>query len=118
METRTGKEVIITIVIIILGVLIFSGYISTYNDTTYTVTITDKERNSDSSTYLIWADDEYGNSLVFENTDTFWRMKFNSSNVQGALKEGKTYKITVVGVRVPIFSWYQNIISYEEVLVE
>ena len=99
-----------------------------FNDTEYIITVTDKERITDSlednnknykisSKYLVFADDENGNSLVFENTDCFIRGKFNSSNIQGQLKEGNTYRVTVIGYRIPYFSCYQNIIKVEEVLV-
>lgn len=43
------------------------------------------------------------------------RGKFNSSDIYGTLKEGKKYKIIVVGYRVPFFSWYENILEVEEV---
>ena len=99
------------------------GYeaIFSFNDTEYTITVTDKERiyegsgDTSSSKYLVFGDDDNGNSLVFENTDCFIRGKWNSSNIQGQLKEGNTYKVTVVGYRVPFFSMYQNIIKIEEV---
>lgn len=119
------KFIIITILIISVFSILIEVMFS-FNDTEYTVTVTDKDRitesskdsdgNSEtSSKYLVFADDENGNSLVFENTDCFIRLKFNSSNLQGKLKEGHTYKITVIGYRVPFFSRYQNIIKVEEV---
>lgn len=106
-------------VILVLSI----GYeaIFNFNDTEYTITVTDKERiyegsgDTSSSKYLVFGDDENGNALVFENTDCFIRGKWNSSNIQGQLKEGITYKITVVGYRVSFFSMYQNIIKVEEV---
>lgn len=113
----------IFIVIIVTIVFICSiGYnvIFNFNDTEYTITVTDKERiyegngNTSSSKYLVFGDDENGNVLVFENSDSFIRGKWNSSNIQGKLKEGHTYKITVVGYRIPFFSIYQNIIKIEE----
>ena len=118
------KFIVIAVVIVILSVL--SVKMFDFNDTEYTVTITDKDRIAESSKdsdgnvkstskYLVFADDENGNPLVFENTDCFIRWKFNSSNLQGQLKEGHTYKITVIGYRVPFLSWYQNIIKAEEV---
>jgi len=91
-----------------------------FNDTNYTVTITDKERivehsgDSISSKYLVFADGENGESYVLENTDCFIRGKWNSSNIQGQLKEGNTYTVTVVGYRVPFLSMYQNIIKVEK----
>ncbi len=125
MRKLSNVKFIVVAVIIVLTI-VFSVRIFNFNDTEYTVTVTDKDRitksskDSDgnrntSSKYLVSADDENGNPLVFENTDCFIRLKFNSSNMQGQLKEGRTYKITVIGYRVPFFSWYQNIIKIEEV---
>lgn len=122
---KSSKVKFIVVAVVILLAVVFSLKAFSFNDTEYTVTITDKDRitesskdsdgNSEtSSKYLVFADDENGNSLVFENTDCFIRLKFNSSNIQGRLKEGNTYKITVVGYRVPFLSWYQNIIKVEE----
>ncbi len=105
--------VTVLIVVIIIGV----GIAYNVNETTYTITVTDKERITQksedgiSSKYLVFGDDENGNPLVFQNTDTFWKWKWNSSNIQGELKIGYTYKITVVGFRVPFFSMYENIVE-------
>ena len=118
-NTKTFFVVIIIAVILVLSI----GYeaIFSFNDTEYTITVTDKERiyegsgDTSSSKYLVFGDDENGNSLVFENTDCFIRGKWNSSNIQGQLKEGNTYKVTVVGYRVSFFSMYQNIIKIEEI---
>ena len=112
------------VAIMIAAILVLSiGYeaIFSFNDTEYKITVTDKERiyegsgDTSSSKYLVFGDDDNGNSLVFENTDCFIRGKWNSSNIQGQLKEGNTYKVTVVGYRVSFFSMYQNIIKIEEV---
>lgn len=107
------------ICIFIVAVIACLGFCVTgiFNTDTYVVTVTDKERvnNGDSSKYLVYADTEDGESLVFENTDSLFHGKFNSSNVQGKLKEGKTYELTVCGYRIPFLSSYQNIINVEEV---
>ena len=118
-NTKTFFVVIMIAVILVLSI----GYeaIFSFNDTEYTITVTDKERiykgsgDTSSSKYLVFGDDDNGNSLVFENTDCFIRGKWNSSNIQGQLKEGNTYKVTVVGYRVPFFSMYQNIIKIEDI---
>ena len=117
-NTKTFFVAIMIAVILVLSI----GYeaIFSFNDTEYTITVTDKERiykgsGDTSSKYLVFGDDENGNSLVFENTDCFIRGKWNSSNIQGQLKEGNTYKVTVVGYRVSFFSMYQNIIKIEEI---
>ena len=118
-NTKTFFVAIMIVVILVLSI----GYeaIFSFNDTEYTITVTDKERiyegsgDTSSSKYLVFGDDDNGNSLVFENTDCFIRGKWNSSNIQGQLKEGNTYKVTVVGYRVSFFSMYQNIIKIEEI---
>ena len=117
-NTKTFFVAIMIAVILVLSI----GYeaIFSFNDTEYTITVTDKERiyegsgDTSSSKYLVFGDDDNGNSFVFENTDCFIRGKWNSSNIQGQLKEGDTYKVTVVGYRVSFFSMYQNIIKVEE----
>lgn len=108
--------VLAVIAVIAVPVINFS------NDHTYTVTITDKERvttqlakDSIDSKYLIYGEDENGKTYVFEDTDTLFRGKFNSSDVYGALKKGETYELTVIGFRVHIFNWYENIIDFKAV---
>lgn len=112
--------IMVSVVVILIVFTLTAEVIFSYNDTEYTITVTDKERvnTSKSSKYLVFGDDEDGNSLVFENTDCLFRGKWNSSNIQGKMKEGNKYKITVVGLRIPFFSEYQNIIQVEEIAAE
>lgn len=108
-------ELVIILVVLAIGVSVSA--ITSFNDTEYIVTVTDKERvvDGESSSYLVFTEDEQGNVRVFENTDNLLRWKWDSSNVQGQLKVGETYKLTVVGYRVPFLSMYQNIIKIEGV---
>ena len=110
---KTSTFIIITIFVFFTVIGIFAA--TSFNDTEYTVTVTDKERvvGNDSSYYLIFTEDQNGEVLVFENTDNIFRGKFDSSNIQGELKIGSTYNITVVGYRIPFLSMYQNIIEIE-----
>ena len=109
--------VLLTVIAIIaIPVLSFS------NDHQCTVTITDKERVTTrfakgkiNSKYLIYGKDENGKTYIFEDTNTLFRGKFNSSDVYGALKKGETYELTVIGFRVPILNWYENIIDFKAV---
>ena len=105
------------IIIVVLAIAVIVSVFTSFNDTEYVVTVTDKERVvcGESSSYLVFTEDEQGNVMVFENTDNLLRWKFDSSNIQGQLKAGNTYRITVVGYRVPILSMYQNIIEIEGV---
>lgn len=115
-ESKKFRVVVISIAIIFLSIISFN-FICNFNDTEYTITVTGKERivEDSSSKYLVFSEDIHGHVLVFENTDCLFRWKWDSSNIQGQLKEGNTYKIIVVGFRVPFLSMYQNILKVEEV---
>ena len=109
------------IFIIVLATLIavggIIGGVSLYTHTSeYTITITNKERvyQSEDSKYLVFGEDVNGSSLVFENTDSLFYGKWNSSNIQGQFKEGNTYTIKVYGYRIPFLSMYENIIEITE----
>lgn len=73
-----------------------------------TITIQEKERITDggNSKYLVFTENE-----VFENTDSWLKLKFNSSDVYRDLKESETVTAEVCGWRVPFLSWYRNIIK-------
>lgn len=103
------------IIIVVLAIAVIVSVFTSFNDTEYIVTVTDKERvvSGESSSYLVFTEDEQGNVMVFENTDNIFRGKWDSSNIQGQLKVGNTYKVVVVGYRVPFLSMYQNIIEIE-----
>ena len=116
-KTRTFSKLMV--VIIIVGIL--GTIFSSFNDHQYIATVTDKERvvkNKDAgveSYYLIFCKDDEGNYYEFKNEDFFIRRKFRSSSVYNQLEIGETYKFTVVGFRVGLFSWYENIIKFEKV---
>jgi hypothetical protein len=98
-----GAMILITFVLftIISGVI----FVST-QDTVSSALVQEKERvmKEDSSKYLI-----YTVSEVFENTDTIFAFKFNSSDLYGRIKEGCLYTFGVYGLRVPFLSMYRNI---------
>ena len=117
-RTKTPLMLIIMLItILVMIVIIFFNVFSSFNDHKYVVTVTDKDRITydGNSKYLVFADGENGESLVFENTDTVIRLKWDSSNIQGSLHEGETYEITVIGYRIPFMSKYENIIEVEEI---
>lgn len=121
MSNRSFLGYLTAIALVVIAVIAIP-VISFSNDHAYTVTITDKERvttqvaeGQTDSKYLIYGEDENGKTYVFEDTDTLFRWKFNSSDVFGALKEGETYELTVIGFRVHIFNWYENIIDFKAV---
>ena len=83
-----------------------------WSSTDVTIIVKDKERITTgsgqdiSSKFVIYANDE-----VFENTDSFLFMKFNSADFQNELEIGKIYRVKVAGWRIPFLSWYRNIVS-------
>lgn len=99
---------------VILGVILIAGiiafeYARVYGSReTITVTVTDKtvKRYDDKDKYLIYTD-----AGTFEITDEVLAGRFNSSDDYGKIQIGETYEITVCGWRVPVLSWYKNIIK-------
>ena len=76
-----------------------------------TVIKSERVVSGESSKYLV-----FGKNEVYQNTDMFVIRKFNSSDFHRDIQPGKTYRFTVAGWRVPLFSWYRNIIRFEEVV--
>ncbi len=56
-----------------------------------------------------------GDCGVFEVGDELALGKFNSADRYGALQPGRRYQLTVIGWRVPLFSWFPNIVEAREV---
>lgn len=111
-ETNWYLVVLLSIVAIIF---IFS-ILPLLNTTTYiNVTVVDKSYSGESDGYLVWVEDENGVQYELQNEDILLKGKFNSSTIQGKLKEGEKYNITTVGWRIPLFSAYPNIVEYEKV---
>ncbi len=80
----------------------------------YRVCRKDKERvtvrsgDDPKEKYLVFTENE-----TFENTDSTLFWKFNSSDVQGQLDRGKSYRVLVAGWRISFLSSYRNIIEIE-----
>lgn len=93
----------------LVGSWVFFPYVSARE---VTITVTDKERapSNKGGHYMVFSKGE-----TFKNEDSWMYFKFNSSDVQGALEMGKTYKVKVYGLRIPLLSKYRNIVKYEEV---
>lgn len=106
----SGVIIGVLALIIIAIVSLASGF----HTTSYTnLTVIDKGYSGESDGYIIWFEDSNGTQYEFENSDSLFRGKFNSGTIQGKLKEGSTYNITTTGWRIPFFSSYPNIITYE-----
>lgn len=102
-------------IIAIFAILIFIDFeIATANKQTYTVTVTDKAVKDNGELYLVFAEDDNKNDMVFKNEDKWILGKFDSSDLQAKLKLNHKYTMQTVGFRVPIFSMYQNILYISE----
>lgn len=109
MKSKYSKTIWV-LVISIMVILAPVAYISSVD--TIKITIRDKERittgtgESISSKFIVYTEGE-----VFENTDNVIFLKFNSADVQNALEVGTTYEVKVAGWRIPMLSYYRNIIK-------
>lgn len=112
-EEHNRLGIIILIIVILIAIL---SIVPILHTTTYTnVTVIDKSYSGESDGYLVWVEDENGTQYELQNEDIILKGKFNSSTIQGKLKEGETYNIKTVGWRIPLFSSYPNIVEYEKV---
>ena len=113
-ERKTNRVFLISGLIIAL--IIFISILPIFHTTTYTnVIVVDKSYSGESDGYLVWVEDENGVQYELQNEDIILKGKFNSSTIQGKLKEGEKYNIKAVGWRIPFFSCYPNIVEYEKV---
>lgn len=98
--------------ILLLGLLSISG---SFKTAMVSFTVSDKERVCDTGEdrtvtcrYLVFTEE----GTTYENTDSLFRGKTRSSDLQGCLKIGQRYdNVKVVGFRNGFLSSYQNIIS-------
>ena len=108
--------------ILIIAFIIFGSTFTNYgNNQTIEGTVVEKYikrsgsgKNSKDS-YMVNIETKEGDIIVLSNEDRFFKFKFDSSDIQAELQEGKTYRIDVCGRRIRLLSSYQNIIDVEEV---
>ena len=114
MKTKMMNLFITLAVLIIAYVVILTVIQNTNKQVIHGVTVVDKARVSywpGTHKYLIYTIDESGTVRVFENTDTLFYGKHDSSDFYARIRTGKTYDFRVAGRRLPHFSRYKNIIE-------
>lgn len=106
----------IVVALLAVGGIVFGVHAYKSTQRVVTTTVTDKGRvcsgssNGNSSCkYLIYTDDG-----TYKLTDTVIYGRFNTSDVYGRIRRDHTYRFTVVGWRIPVFSSYPNIIKVSE----
>ena len=99
---------VLLIFLLVVAAMVGSTVAGNINDRDVTFTVKDKERvtQGDSSYYLVYTDNG-----VYQNVDSVFEGKHNSSDVQGDLEKGETYTCHVQGYRKGILSMYPNIIE-------
>lgn len=105
--TTVSAMIIIVVALIVIAaspIIHFSTM-----ETVLNVEILEKARVviKDGSKYLIFTDRE-----VFENVDSLWSLKFDSSDFYRNIRVGQVCTLTVTGFRIPVLSSYRNIVGY------
>lgn len=92
--------------------------LETATATDVTGVITDKyiKRVGEADVYHVAVTYSDGTTEVFWNQDSLAFSKFDSADVQQALSIGQTYRLTVAGWRIPLFSSFRNIVRFEKIL--
>lgn len=107
----------------ILGVLFLASIaflfiiltvLSNVDKRTVTATVTEKAVKGSHGKYMVFTKDN-NEVNVYEITDNIFQGRWNASDAYAEIKEGKTYKFTVVGIRNHFWSMYPNILIAEEV---
>ncbi len=97
-----------TIVIFGFLVYLYLSFEKTLTEKEITVKVIDISRNIDGE-YLVSTKNE-----IFINKNNSFHGKTNSEQINDKLAKGKTFKIKVVGLRIPFISKHRNIIEVVE----
>lgn len=128
---RAKRITIISIIISFIVVIAAVGgmfLFSTANQQEYIITdvYIQTELNSESTDngykystkYLYFCTTDKGEEIVFENEDSIFFGKFNSSDILAKIKKyeqsKEPFKIKTAGFRIGFFNMYQNIIEVYE----
>jgi hypothetical protein len=102
----------IVIILILIGAPLYFSYAKAHTTAYVTDSVVKTERVVDTTgrnaRYII-----FGQHETYEDVDSWWYWKFNSSDIYGAIQPGHTYRFFITGWRVPFLSWYRNIITYK-----
>lgn len=97
--------------ILVPSILIGHSYF--VSDTVVTkINGTEVKRYEKSDVYLVFTD-----AGVFQNSDAWYRLKWNSSDLQNRVLKLKDKQVAIqkYGWRMPFFSAYENIVDIKEV---
>lgn len=115
------KKVVVVLIILVITLSLL-GVPKHFFRKTYEVEVTDKYIKRKKGKKSFGGRDIYmvetmvlstGKPRVFRNTDSFWELKWRSSDKQAEIMKGKKYRLRVYGYRLGILSKYQNIVRVE-----
>jgi len=110
-----NKKGLVGLVFLLIAILVILPitYSLTYAFTTGSETITIKEKwvkySGEDAKYLVSSED----GQVFQITDTYIKLRFDSSNLYAEIDEGETYNVKTQGWRFGLLSDYKNILSID-----
>jgi hypothetical protein len=98
---------------------IVAGVVAIVGLTGYSYFVSDTVETRISDAQMAKVDDKYmvaTDVRPFQNTDAWYRFKFNSGDIQNeAIRlKGKNVQITKYGWRSPMLSMYENIVDIKE----
>lgn len=97
------------VAVVVAAIVAVPGYSYFVSDTVRTkVTSTEVKRYKNSDKYLVFT-----KAGVFENTDAWYRLKWNSSDMHNKAKGfvGQEVEIEKYGWRIPFLSMYENVVD-------
>lgn len=111
---NSGLIILMTLYGIVLGgpsLVRYLIYAQTLDTVRFTVNKVERvvDRGGQSARYMVFTDKE-----SFENTDVWLLGKYDSADLHGRIRPGSTYQARVSGWRVPMLSWFRNIISLQD----
>lgn len=111
-----GSPVRLLVTFLLLALLFFalpSYFYAHHTGGALTAVVENKERVCDGGKdgtcrWMVMTD-----RMAFINSDSFWHLKFDSTDVQGQIRIGETHTFTYYGWRIPFLSQYPNIIEVQ-----
>jgi hypothetical protein len=107
-----GSAELIALAIIVLAIVgaLREAVFFHPSNTIVTVCSTDRSATGHGGEYRVYTS---GPTFVLKDTHAFTQWRTNSADVYGRLRERRTYRVTYVGVRISLLSWFPNITGYK-----
>lgn len=115
-ELHKGRRRIsrgIIVAITVFALVVVGGIVLTlamnFNETERTCTISGKEsvRQEEGNQYRVYTED----CGTLQVSDSLLRMRWDSADTFGTLKEGSEVTVTTIGYRIPFLSMFPNILE-------